>query len=528
MNTTPYWKLSGQLPEFESISNDVEVDVAVIGGGLTGITTAYLLKQAGVKVALVERERCAAADTGHTTAHLTYVTDERLHHLVKVFGRDAAKAFWEAGAEAIDRIFEIIRANGMECAFSWVPGYLHGGLNEKDKAHRESLELDAQLARELGFEAEFVNSVPYANRAGVRFANQAKFHPLKYLAPMLEKIPGDGSYVFEKTEVSEVEPEPLIAHAGRFKVRCSYLVIATHTPLVGKANLVKATLFQSKLALYTSYVLGAQLPPGSVPEALYWDTSDPYYYLRVDPQEEHDYVIFGGEDVKTGQEEDSELVFGRLEKKLKEVLPQARVQHRWLGQVVETNDGLPFIGESAGKQFVATGFCGNGFTLGTLSAVMARDRYLGRKNPWFDLFAVNRRKFHGGTWRYIKENFDYPYYMIRDRLAGAECDSIDALKIGEGKIVKLEGKKFAAYRDEHGKVTLCSPVCTHMKCIVRWNSADKTWDCPCHGSRFKPTGEVFSGPAESPLEKESWPEDQKKYSEGRKSEPSAARHLEMH
>jgi Rieske Fe-S protein len=168
---------------------------------------------------------------------------------------------------------------------------------------------------------------------------------------------------------------------------------------------------------------------------------------------------------------------------------------------VETNDGLPFIGENAGQQFIATGFCGNGFTLGTLAAVMARDRYLGRKNPWFDLFRVDRTKFHGGTWRYIQENLDYPFYMLRDRLKGAEAGSLDDLKMGEGKILKLDGKKVAAYRADDGKVTLLSPICTHLKCIVRWNPADKTWDCPCHGSRFKPTGEVFSGPAEAPLEK---------------------------
>ena len=529
MNTAPYWKFSARLPQFESLSNDLEADVVIIGGGLTGITAAYLLKEAGAKVALLERQRCAAADTGHTTAHLTYVTDERLHHLVKVFGKDAAQAFWEAGVEAIDRIFDIVQSKKMECVFSWVPGYLHGSLDKENKKDQESLEEDAQLARELGFDADFVNSVPYANRPGVRFANQAKFHPLKYLAPLLESIPGDGSHVFENTEVSEVEPDPLIVHAGKYKVRCSYLVIATHTPLVGKANLVKATLFQSKLALYTSYVLGAKLPRGVVPEALYWDTTDPYYYLRVDPQADHDYIIFGGEDVKTGQEKDAKIVFARLEKKLKEVLPQVQVQHRWLGQVVQTNDGLPFIGESAGKQFVATGFCGNGFTLGTLSAVMARDRYLGRKNPWFDLFRVDRKKFHGGAWRYIKENLDYPYYMLRDRMARAESDSVDDLEIGEGKIIKLEGKKFAAYRGEDGKVTLLNPVCTHMKCIVRWNSADKTWDCPCHGSRFKPTGEVFSGPAESPLQKQSWPEPEGEEPVRRRAkERPSVPHLEIH
>jgi glycine/D-amino acid oxidase-like deaminating enzyme/nitrite reductase/ring-hydroxylating ferredoxin subunit len=501
IRTGSHWQFTESLPEFPSLTNDLEVDVVIIGAGLTGITAAWLLKREGVKVALIDRQRCAQADTGHTTAHLTYVTDKRLHELVKTFGKDAARAFWEAGAAAIDQIHEIACAAAPKSEFTWVPGYLHGRLDGSDRKDRKSLERDAGLARELGFDADFVESVPAVNRPGVRFANQAKFHPFKYLAALLRSIPGDGSHVFENTDASEIEADPLTVHAGRFKIRCQYLMIATHTPLLGKTALFKGTLFQSKLALYTSYVLGAKLPRGSLPEALFWDTTDPYYYLRVDRREDHDYAIFGGEDCKTGQETDANEVFERLRQKLKSVLPAAEPDCRWLGQVVETNDGLPFIGENEGQQFIATGFCGNGFTLGTLAAVMARDRFLGVKNPWFDLFRVDRKKFHGGTWRYVTENADYPYYLLRDRLARAETDSLDDVKIGEGKIVKVEGKKVAAYRDKDGKLILLSPVCTHLKCIVRWNAADETWDCPCHGSRFKPDGEVFSGPAEEALAK---------------------------
>jgi len=500
-DATPYWFTSASLPQFESLSHDAEVDVAIIGGGLTGITTAFLLKKAGAKVALLERQRCALADTGHTTAHLTYVTDARLHHLVKAFGRDAAKAFWEAGSCAIDQISQLVQDQRIDCNFRWLPGFLHARLDGDPAKDIDSLKKDAELAAELGFNAEYVDEVPFAKRPGVRFAQQATFHPLQYLGPLLQSISGNGSYIFENTEVTEIEADPLTVHSGQYKVRCNYLVIATHTPLVGKTSLVSATLFQSKLALYTSYVIGAAIPKGAIPEALYWDTGDPYHYLRLVPQRDSAYAIFGGEDVKTGQEENPQAIFARLRARFKTLCPGAQIQHQWLGQVVETNDGLPFIGESSGKQFVATGFCGNGFTLGTLSATMARDRYLGRKNPWFDLFRVDRRKFHGGAWRYITENLDYPYYMLRDRLAPAEGDSVDGLKIGDGKILKLEGKKVAAYRAKNGKVILLSPVCTHLKCIVRWNPADKTWDCPCHGSRFKPTGEVFSGPAETPLKK---------------------------
>jgi glycine/D-amino acid oxidase-like deaminating enzyme len=194
MRTESYWTASARGPRFESISNDIEVDAVVIGGGLTGITTAYLLKKEGARVALLERGRCADADTGHTTAHLTYVTDKRLRSLVKDFGRDASKAFWEAGAAAIDQIHNNVRDCQIECEFRWVPGFLHAGLNSK-KSDVEALQEDAGLARELGFDAVFLESVPFINRPGVRFAHQAKFHPLKYLGALLERINGEGSYI---------------------------------------------------------------------------------------------------------------------------------------------------------------------------------------------------------------------------------------------------------------------------------------------------------------------------------------------
>jgi glycine/D-amino acid oxidase-like deaminating enzyme/nitrite reductase/ring-hydroxylating ferredoxin subunit len=440
-------------------------------------------------------------DTGRTTAHLTCVTDKRLHTLVNDFGKDGAKAYWEGGLAAIDQIDKIVRDEKIECEFKWVSGYQHASWKETSADDTRSLEKDAELAQELGFEAEFLPNVPFAKLPGVRFKNQAKFNPIKYLAALLTSVHGNGSYVFENSEAGKIESEQLTVHSGKFKIRCNYLIIATHNPLLGKSSVTSGTLFQTKLALYTSYVLGAKLPKGQVPEALYWDTTDPYYYLRIDPKADHDYAIFGGEDCKTGQEEDAREVFSRLETRAKAVLPNAIIEHRWLGQVVETNDGLPFVGENEQQQFIATGFCGNGFTLGTLSAMMACDRYLGRKNPWFELFRVDRKKFHGGTWRYITENLDFPYYFLRDRFAGAEGNSVDELKIGQGKILKLEGQKVAAYRDESGKVNILSAVCTHLKCIVRWNNADKTWDCPCHGSRFHPNGEVLSGPAEDPLPK---------------------------
>ena len=493
------WIESGHLPRFPKLAGNLNVDVAIVGGGITGITAAYLLKKAGRSVALVERDRCAHVDTGHTTAHLTYVTDTRVSDLVKTFGRDHAQASWEAGLAAMMQIRALVEDEKIECGYTSVPGYLHDRWKTPTKAEVERLREDAELALELGFDARFVESVPFVNRAGIRFANQAKFHPLRYLAGLLPRIAGDGSHVFENTEVTEFQADPLAVKANQHTIRCDYLVIATHVPLMGTAGFVGATLLQTKLASYSSYAVGAKVPKGTLPEAIFADTDDPYYYLRVDRFPQHDYAIFGGEDHKTGQETDADAHVQRLEEMFASIVPEAKVDARWTGQVVETPDGLPYIGETAARQFVATGFAGNGMTFGTLGAMMATDAALGRKNPWRDLFDVNRKKL-AAVWDYLKENVDYPFYYIKDKLKAAEGTTLDELKRGEGKILKLEGQRVAAYRDTHGRVTKLSPVCTHLGCIVHWNQADSTWDCPCHGSRFQATGEVLAGPAETALE----------------------------
>jgi Rieske Fe-S protein len=275
--------------------------------------------------------------------------------------------------------------------------------------------------------------------------------------------------------------------------------MATNNPLVGLASLTGATLLQTKLSLYTSYALGAKVQPETVPEALFWDTRDPYDYLRIDRHRGYDYIVYGGEDHKTGQEKATEQPYVRLRARLKKIIPTADVDHRWSGQVICTPDGLPYIGENADRQFVATGYCGNGITFGTVAAIMARDWATGRKNPWSDLFAVDRKKLKGATWNYLRENKDYPYYMVKDRLTRPQADSVRELERGDGMIIGSRAKKVAAFRDRDGKVHKLLPVCPHLGCHVKWNSAESTWDCPCHGSRFKPTGEVIAGPAEEAL-----------------------------
>ncbi len=497
MPTTSYWADTASLPKFAPLQRDIDVDVAIVGGGNTGITTAYLMKQAGLKVALLERDRCDAVDTGHTSAHLTCVTDLKLSKLISRLGRDHAQAVWDAGMASIQQIEDIIHAENINCGFARVPGFLVSSLHDGSSSGVDLRE-EAQLGCELGFNSEYVDSVPIFHHPGVRYPNQAHFHPLKYAQTLLSQIDGDGSYVCERTEAQEFADDSMQITANGHKVNSQFIVIATDVPLMGKTGMLSATLFQTKIAPYTSYVVGAKLPQGAIADGLFWDTSDPYFYLRMEQRADHDYVIFGGLDHKTGQEDDPDRCFHDLEEMLRKFVPQAQFDHRWSGQVIESVDGLPFIGETAPRQFVATGFSGNGLTFGTVAAMMACDAALGRRNPWRELFAADRKKL-SSIFNYVLENIDYPYYMIKDRLTKSEGRSVRSVKRGEGKILSLQGQRVAVYRDESGHVTQLSPHCTHMGCLVQWNSAEQTWDCPCHGSRFHATGETLAGPAETPL-----------------------------
>jgi glycine/D-amino acid oxidase-like deaminating enzyme/nitrite reductase/ring-hydroxylating ferredoxin subunit len=502
--TNSYWIDNTPAPRFSALKEDIAVDVLVVGGGLTGITAAYLLKRAGHNVALVDKERCLNGDTSYTTAHLTCVTDTALSALVENFGRDHAQAVWDAQLAAIDTIDRIVWREQIKCQFDWVPGYLFNPVDTLRPDQQPTpidLAKEAELAADLGFDAAYLESVPVFNRPGVRFDNQAKFHPRKYLIALLRLLcVGKACQVYEHTEIEEIEGTPITATTrDGHRIHCEHVLVATHVPLQGKVGLVPATLLQSKLAPYSSYVVGGWVQRGTLPEALYWDTGDPYDYLRVDRRHDHDFVIFGGEDHKTGQVENTAECFSRLEKRLKQLLPDIAVTHRWSGQVVETSDGLPYIGETAERQYAGTGFAGNGMTFGTLSAMMFADHVMGQKNPWAELLDPGRTKIKGGLWDYIKENKDYPYYLIRDRFAGAGTHSLRSVRRGSGEIVEIEGQPAAVYRGLDGQIHVRSAVCTHMGCYVHWNNAERTWDCPCHGSRFKVNGEVMAGPAETPL-----------------------------
>jgi glycine/D-amino acid oxidase-like deaminating enzyme/nitrite reductase/ring-hydroxylating ferredoxin subunit len=498
----PLWD-EVSLPSFPELTRPVDVDVVVVGAGLTGITTAYLLKKAGCRVALLDRRSVGGTDTGCTTAHLTVVVDQDLKTLASTFGEDHARAVWDAGYAAINQIESNIHDLGIDCEFDWVPGFRHVPFDchgDAAAADKKTLDEEAALARTLGFDVTTVDRTPLVDRPGWRIENQAVFHPRKYLRRLLETISGDGSVVCENSEVT-VDPASGDCRANGHTIRAKFVIAATHNPIAGRSSQASAGLLQTHLALYSSYVVSGSLKDDEALRGCYWDTASPYRYVRIDRGEASPRVIAGGNDHKTGQVSDTREPYASVEAWLRQLLPEVAVQHRWSGQVIETNDGLPLIGDVGSNQFVATGYAGNGMTFGTLSAMMARDAIIGRNNPWTALFGPDRSALRHKPWDYIRENADYPYYLVRDRFAGAQSRTFRSVRRGMGKLVETDGQTVAAYRNEQGELTTLSPVCTHLGCRVGWNTAEQTWDCPCHGSRFSSTGAVLAGPAETPLEK---------------------------
>jgi glycine/D-amino acid oxidase-like deaminating enzyme/nitrite reductase/ring-hydroxylating ferredoxin subunit len=487
---------------FPHLEGDLDVDVAIIGGGITGITSALLLQRAGKRVAVIEALRVGEGVTGYTTAHITEALDARYQTLVKKFGLAGARLAAGSQRDAKLLIERIVRQEELDCGFTKLPGYLYTERRE-DLA---MIEEEAAAAERIGLDVELTNDIPlpFPTVAAAKFNDQAAFHPRKYIMPLARKIVDRGGRVFEGTRVLEVEDgEPARLVTERGIVTARDVIVATHSPV---SNIL---YLHTKLYQYRSYVVALRLRKGS-PFGLFWDSDDPYHYVRTDPAESGDVLIVGGEDHKVGiaPENDTRKPYEALEEWARERFGAHSVEYRWSAQVVETADGLPYIGlNSASKHiWVATGFAGNGMTCGTVAAILLTDLITGQPNPWAELFDATRLKPLAAAGRFIKENVDFPVHFVKDRL-GIEKTPVSEIGPGEGKIIKVNGEKLAISRSETGEVCAVSPVCTHMGCFVGWNTAEKTWDCPCHGSRFKPTGEVIDGPAIAPLERKTVVED---------------------
>ncbi|MBL9037603.1 MAG: FAD-dependent oxidoreductase [Archangium sp.] len=470
----------------------LSVDVVIVGGGITGLTSALLLKRAGKRVAVLEARHILDGVSGATTAHLTQMLDTRYHVLEDRFGEEGTRQVAASNAAAIELIELITRELKIDCGFARVPGFLFA----ETQAQRDELEeeLHAVLRAGMNAAAQGAPPLPFPVKLAVRVENQAQLHPLKYLVPIAHEIHSHGSFVIEHAPVTAVHdgtPCSVETSTG-LTVTAPQVIIATHSPL-------NRVLLLTKLAHYRSYVISGPVPKAM--DGLLWDMADPYHYVRTHQTRRGPQLVIGGEDHKTGQEPDTEGAFERLTEYAKRyrMVPT----RRWSAQVVETVDGLPFIGRNSGSTNVlaATGFSGNGFTFGTLAAMILTDRVLGRPNPWTDLYDATRIKPLASLKSYITENIDFPFYFVSGAIKPPDVLSVADVGVNEGKIVRVDGKQLAVFRDGGGDLHAVSSVCTHLGCHVGFNSAQKSWDCPCHGSRFSVDGEVLDGPAVKPLQR---------------------------
>jgi glycine/D-amino acid oxidase-like deaminating enzyme/nitrite reductase/ring-hydroxylating ferredoxin subunit len=491
--TVSYWQETEESVK-HSARIPSETDVCVIGGGIAGLTTAYLLTRSGRNVTVVDDGPIAGGETARTTAHLTYAIDDRFYRIADWHGEDKARLAIESHAAAVDKIEEIVSQNNIDCDFSRLDGYLVEAEESDD-----DLEKEIEAAHRLGFpQIDWATDAPGSRTDArmLRFPNQGQFHILKYLSGVASAITNAGGTIAANTPVAEWKggDAPTVVLSNGSEIRANNIVLATNYPLQSK-------LFPF-LSAYRTYVIAARIPKGSVDRLLYWDTADPYHYVRIQEQPDHDVLIVGGEDHRTGQEFDGRVRFERLWSWTRRYFPSAEeVIDRWSGQVLETPDGLGFIGRFSDDEpnvYMMTGDSGMGMTHCTLGAMLVSDLIQGRANPWADVYNPSRISTFS-----IKESVPeiidstIPY---ADWLRSGDVSSIDEIEPGKGAIIRDGLSKIAVYRDVNGVVHQRSAVCKHLGCIVRFNPDETTWDCPCHGSRYGVDGHVVNGPAMSPLD----------------------------
>ncbi|HYB99910.1 MAG TPA: FAD-dependent oxidoreductase [Candidatus Limnocylindrales bacterium] len=504
--STSIW-MSVSNPRHPALTNDVFADVCVIGGGIAGMTTAYLLVQEGRSVVLIDDGPVASGQTERTTAHLSNAIDARYFEIERLHGEEGARLTAESHSAAIDCIESIVAQESIDCGFERVDGYLflapeHStDLLEKElaAAHRAGLTQVEKLDR-----ADFDK---FETGPCLRFPRQGQFHPLQYLSAVAEAIVRKGGRIFSDTKATEItggKPARVRTAAGS-TVTCEAVVVATNTPINDRVAI------HTKQAPYRTYVITAKVPARSVPNALFWDTHDPYHYIRLfrsgggqgsqENESGFDTIIIGGEDHKTGQNHEPEECFGRLEDWARERFPiTGHVEHCWSGQVWETVDGLGFIGRNpmdSDNVYISTGDCGMGMTHGTIAGMLLTDLIQGRDNVWSTLYDPTRKNIKAAM-EYAKENTNVAW-QYTDWLTPGEVSSAGEVAPGHGAIMRCGLSKVAVYRDDSSSVCELSAVCTHLGGIVQWNSAEHTWDCPVHGSRFEARGRVVTGPANSDL-----------------------------
>ena len=493
-----YWLDSAALPSFTNLNEDIKADTAVIGGGISGITTAYLLAKKGVKVALVEADTLMNGTTGHTTAKITAQHGLIYNELIKHFGKEKAKLYYEANMEACQFIENVVKEKGIECGFKKEDAYVY----TNSWGYMEQLEKEANAYTELHIDGGFTEKLPLKIPAlgAVVMKNQAQFHPLQYLKVLVEEIVNLGGSIYEHTVAENMERygKAITIHMKTSrKIIAENVVVASHFPFHdGKA-------FFARMYPERSYVVAARAKE-AYPGGMYISAEQPTRSVRSVIIDGEEHLLIGGNSHKTGQGGVESKNYSDLAEYANETFQTEVISYKWSAQDLITMDKLPYIGQISSDEpnvYVATGYRKWGMTNGTAAGLLLSDLITGETNRYKELYTPSRFKADPSLKKLVKENMNVAGYLIGGKLERPDKEIKD-LKPDEGAVITLKGKRAGAYKDKHGRVHAVDTTCTHMGCEVNWNGADRTWDCPCHGSRFSYTGEVLEGPASEPLKKE--------------------------
>jgi glycine/D-amino acid oxidase-like deaminating enzyme/nitrite reductase/ring-hydroxylating ferredoxin subunit len=497
-STVSLWMATAAIPQHPPLRADTRADVCVVGNGIAGLTTAYRLAAAGHEVVVLDERDLCGGQSARTSGHLCSALDDRFFELESLFGQDGARLAAQSHAAAVDAIEGICRSEEIECGFTRVDGYL---VQSPGDLHAGVLDREFEAASRAGLAVDRVPGAPDVLAVfgdALCFHDQARFHVLHYLAGLARAVERLGGRIHGGTRVDEVEggSDAGVVTANGARVRAGAVVVATNVPFNDRLAI------HTKQAAYRTYVVALRIAHDAVPDALLWDTVDPYHYVRISHERNGSWLIVGGEDRKCGQDDAPEAHFVELERWTRDHFPMAgAVGYRWSGQVVEPVDSLAFIGRNPGlarNVYMVSGDSGNGLTHGTIGGLLLADLISGRESPWADLYAPNRRTLRS-TGEFLKENANFvPYYG--ELVTGGDVDRADALAPGQAAILRDGVHKVAAWRDDAGALHLHSAICPHLGCVVHWNPVEHSWDCPCHGSRFDAhDGSRLNGPADRGL-----------------------------
>lgn len=486
-----YWLATIPESGYPALQGDIHADIAIIGGGIVGLTTAYLLKEAGFSsIAIIEGDRILGGVTGHTTAKVTSQHHLIYDRLLSKFGKRQAQQYAESNQAAIEKISTIVNSKKIDCDFVRKPAYVYAGSEDSVERIRN----EVQAAKNIGLPASFAENLPlpFKTYGAVRFSNQAQFHPAKYLTALAKEIHGDGCHIFERTRALKIEGEnPTTITTDKGAVTAQKVIQAMHYPIHDKPGMFFQRLCQSR-----SYVLGVRIMD-PFPDGMFINAEEPTRSLRSQRTDEGELILVSGEGHRTGEEEYETDRYKNLEKWVRSIYSVKSIDYHWSTQDAISIDHVPYIGRQTSDSenlYLATGFKKWGMTTGTVAAMIITDMILGKSNPWEEVYDPSRFKPIESAKSLISQAVEATKGLIGDRILPTHKEA-SQIAPGEGAIVKIEGERVAAYRDQNGTLYTLDPSCKHMGCIVSWNDAEKTWDCPCHGSRYKATGEIIHSPA---------------------------------